>query len=85
MISCPKQTVIDLIGIARPAKPMPNYDGIGRQRQSIVNDRLFLSWEPSNSRSTTLAHELSARCEFVHYLALKRPFFAPFKYLMQAV
>lgn len=47
--------------------------------------RLFLSWEPSNSRSATLAGEFSADCEFVHYLSLKRPLLAPVKYVMQSV
>ena len=49
-----------------------------------MSKRLFISWEPSNSRSATLAHEFGAHCEFVHYLALKRPWLAPLKYVMQA-
>jgi glycosyltransferase involved in cell wall biosynthesis len=51
----------------------------------MVNKRLFLSWEPSNSCSATLAHEFAAHCEFLHYLALKMSFLAPFKYVMQSV
>jgi glycosyltransferase involved in cell wall biosynthesis len=51
----------------------------------IVSNRLFISWEPSNSRSATLAREFDAHCEFVHYLALKKPWLAPIKYVMQAI
>lgn len=45
--------------------------------------RVFLSWEPSNSRSSTLAREFSADCVHVHYLKLKQPLVAPFKYVIQ--
>lgn len=51
---------------------------------ATVSNRLFLSWEPSNSRSATLAREFSADCEFVHYLSLKRPLLAPVKYFLQS-
>jgi glycosyltransferase involved in cell wall biosynthesis len=59
--------------------------GSGGKSDTAVSKRLFLSWEPSNSRSATLAGEFSADCEFVHYLALKRPLLAPIKYVMQSV
>ena len=47
--------------------------------------RVFVVWEPSNSRSATLAEQFGAECWYVHYLGLKRPWLAPFKYVMQAV
>lgn len=46
--------------------------------------RVFVSWEPSNSRSATLAEQFGAECWFIHYLALKQPWLAPIKYVLQA-
>ena len=47
--------------------------------------RVFVVWEPSNTRSATLAEQFGAECWYVHYLGLKRPWLAPFKYVLQAV
>lgn len=45
--------------------------------------RVFVVWEPSNSRSATLAEQFGAECWYIHYLALKRPWLAPLKYVLQ--
>lgn len=50
----------------------------------MSSERVFISWEPSNSRSASLAREFSARCYNIHYFALKRPFISPLKYTLQA-
>jgi glycosyltransferase involved in cell wall biosynthesis len=51
---------------------------------SQTTKRVFIAWEPSNSRSATLAAEFDAESHNIHYLALKRPLLAPIKYVMQA-
>jgi glycosyltransferase involved in cell wall biosynthesis len=58
--------------------------GSAGSNTSAMQKRLFVSWEPSNSRSATLAREFSAECVFVHYLALKKPLLAPIKYVLQS-
>lgn len=46
--------------------------------------RAFIVWEPSNSRSDTIAREFAATCHNIHFLSLKKPFVAPLKYLLQS-
>ena len=45
---------------------------------------LFIAWAPHGRRSESLAGELGATLYFVHYLKFKNPFYAPFKYVLQA-
>jgi glycosyltransferase involved in cell wall biosynthesis len=47
--------------------------------------KLFVSWEPSNSRSSTLAQQFGADCYNIHNFALKRPWIAPLKYIVQSI
>ena len=54
------------------------------EREERADNRVFVVWEPSNSRSETIASEFGATCYFIHFLALKKPWIAPLKYLLQA-
>lgn len=55
------------------------------ESEKRVDNRVFVVWEPSNSRSETIANEFGATCYYVHFLALKKPWIAPLKYLHHAI
>lgn len=45
----------------------------------------FITWYPSCRRSDALAKELGGTSHLIHYLAFKKPFIAPLKYILQTV
>ncbi|MCL4251402.1 MAG: hypothetical protein KJ065_24840 [Anaerolineae bacterium] len=45
---------------------------------------LTLVWAPSETRTANYARQLNSPLYFIHYLLYKRPWIAPFKYLLQA-
>ncbi|MEM7502616.1 MAG: glycosyltransferase [Pseudomonadota bacterium] len=58
---------------------------VGEVENASDGMRVFVSWEPSNSRSATLAEQFDAECWFIHYLSLKNPWLAPIKYVLQTI
>jgi glycosyltransferase involved in cell wall biosynthesis len=47
--------------------------------------RVFISWAPYSRRSLALSDELDISSYLVHHLKFQRPFYAPFKYILQTV
>lgn len=45
---------------------------------------IFISWAPYSRRSLALSAELDVSSYLVHHLKFQRPFYAPFKYVLQA-
>jgi glycosyltransferase involved in cell wall biosynthesis len=46
-------------------------------------DLIAVVWAPHERRTDMFAQQLHARVYFVHYLSFKRPWIAPFKYVLQ--
>ncbi len=46
---------------------------------------LFLGWAPHGRRSQLMAQQLGGKLCFVHHLRFKRPWYAPAKYVLQAI
>jgi glycosyltransferase involved in cell wall biosynthesis len=51
----------------------------------LKDKRVFIVWAPYSPRSKALAEELGMDLRLIHYLKFQRPFYAPFKYALQAL
>lgn len=58
---------------------------VAAESPRIAGGTVLLSWDPVCQRSDSLARELGVEYRVIHYLAYRRPWLAPLKYVLQAV
>jgi len=51
----------------------------------LTNKKAFIVWAPYSQRSRSLAKEFDMVLHLIHYLKFQRPFYAPFKYVLQTI
>ena len=51
----------------------------------MSDKKLAISWAPYSRRNQSMADEFAMQAHCIHYLKYQRPFYAPFKYILQAI
>lgn len=70
---------------ARPGAPAPGPAGGPVAPADERGGTVLLSWDPVCQRSDSISAETGVPLRTIHYLAYRRPWIAPFKYVLQAV